>query len=75
MDSSPAVSGDKVIVGSGDGRLYMLRLADGKEVWAYEIGHPIASSPAVAQGVVVIGCDDGTVYAFGGRTPVGEIEP
>ena len=75
VDSSPAVSGDKVIVGSDDGRLYMLRLADGKEVWSYEIGKPIASSPAVAQGVVVIGCDDGTVYAFGGRAPVGEIEP
>jgi outer membrane protein assembly factor BamB len=75
VDGSPAVCGDKVIVGSGDGRLYMLRLADGKEVWSYEIGRPIASSPAVAQGVVVIGCDDGTVYAFAGRSSAGETAP
>jgi outer membrane protein assembly factor BamB len=47
----------------------MLSLADGKQIWSYEIGQPIVSSPAVAQGVVVIGCDDGTVYAFGARAP------
>lgn len=65
VDSSPAICGDKVVVGSGDGRLYMLRLSDGKQVWSYEVGQPITSSPAVAGGMVVVGSDDGFVYAFG----------
>ena len=75
MNSSPAICGDKVIVGSDDGRLYLLRLADGKQLWSYEIGQPVTSSPAVAGGLVVVGCDDGYVYAFGpkpadgGKTP------
>jgi len=42
----------------------MLRLADGQEVWSYEIGRPIFSSPAVARGTVVVGSDDGYLYAF-----------
>jgi outer membrane protein assembly factor BamB len=69
VDSSPVICGDKVIVGSDDGRLYLVALdsptPNGKELWKYEIGQPIGSSPAVAQGKVVIGCDDGNVYCFG----------
>jgi len=53
-----------VVVGSEDGRLYLLRLSDGKQVWSYEIGQPVTSSPAVANGMVVVGSDDGYVYAF-----------
>jgi outer membrane protein assembly factor BamB len=65
VDSSPVICGDKVIVGSEDGRLYLLRLSDGSRVWSYEAGQAITSSPAVAAPVVVVGCDDGNVYAFG----------
>jgi len=65
VDSSPAICGDKVVVGCEDGRLYMLSLSDGEKVWSFEIGQAISSSPAVAGGLVVVGCDDGYVYAFG----------
>jgi len=58
------VAGDKVIVGSDDGRIYMVGLKDGKELWSYEIGQPVQSSPAVVENKIVIGCDDGAVYAF-----------
>ena len=67
VESSPVLSLDKVVVGSGDGRLYLIRLADGEELWSYEIGAPIKASPAVAAGRVVIGAEDGYVYAFGPR--------
>ena len=67
MDSSPAVCGDKVVVGSDDGRLYLVSLETGKELWKYEIGQPIGSSPAVAEGKVVVGSDDGGVYCFGAK--------
>ena len=58
---------DKVVVGSDDGRLYMLSLEKGTELWTYEVGQPVQSSPAVAGGRVVIGSDDGRVYCFGGK--------
>jgi eukaryotic-like serine/threonine-protein kinase len=41
-------------------------LADGRELWSYEIGQPVGSSPAVAAGRIVIGSEDGSVYCFGG---------
>jgi hypothetical protein len=40
----------RVVVGSDDGRLYCVNLADGKERWAYEIGAPVTASPAAADG-------------------------
>jgi outer membrane protein assembly factor BamB len=65
VDSSPVICGDKVIVGSEDGRLYMIRLSDGSKVWSYEIGQPVTSSPAIAKGMVIVGSNDGYLYAFG----------
>ena len=67
VDSSPVVCGDKVVVGSEDGRLYIVGLNDGKQVWTYEVGQPIESSPAVADGKIVIGSNDGSVYCFGAK--------
>ena len=67
VDSSPVVSGDKIVVGSEDGRLYMVSLADGREIWSYEIGQAVTSSPAVVNGIVVVGSEDGNVYAFGAK--------
>ena len=48
VDSSPVVCGDKVVFGTGDGRLYLLDLETGKELWNYEVGKSIIASPAVA---------------------------
>jgi len=59
------------VVGSDDGRLYMVSLSTGKLLWSYEVGQPIESSPAVADGKVVIGADDGNVYCFGTK-PAGK---
>ena len=65
VDSAPVICGGKVIVGSDDGRLYVVSLDTGKEIWSYETGQPVESSPAVAGGRVVVGCNDGNVYCFG----------
>ena len=54
-----------MVVGSDDGRLYVVAMADGRELGNYEIGQPITASPAVAGGWIVVGSEDGTVYAFG----------
>ena len=57
--------GDKVLVGSAHGRLYMVSLDQGEEIWSFEIGESIISSPAVVNGLVIVGSEDGNVYAFG----------
>jgi eukaryotic-like serine/threonine-protein kinase len=56
-----------VYVGSNDGRLYVLDLATGKRLSAFEAGAPITASPAIAGGRVVFGTDDGRVYALGAK--------
>jgi outer membrane protein assembly factor BamB len=65
VDGSPVIAGDAIVVGTMDGRLVVLSLADGRQRWSYEIGGPIAGSPAVAAGMVIVGSDDGSLYAFG----------
>jgi outer membrane protein assembly factor BamB len=54
-----------VVVGSDDGRLYVLDLASGERRWAYDVGEAIAASPAFAGGLILIGAEDGVLYAFG----------
>jgi outer membrane protein assembly factor BamB len=65
VDGSPVICGDKVVFGSVDGTLSVVRLADGGSVWTYDIGQSLFSSPAVADGLILIGCNDGRLYAFG----------
>ena len=40
VESSPAIAGARVYVGSNDGRFYVLDLASGKQLWEYEAGSP-----------------------------------
>ena len=65
VDSSPAIAGGRVYVGSNDGRFYVLDLATGKKVWVFEAGSPLFASPAIAAGRVVICSEDGRLYCFG----------
>jgi eukaryotic-like serine/threonine-protein kinase len=65
VESSPAVAGSRVYVGSGDGRFYVLDLATGAKVWEYDMGGPLSASPAIAGGRVVIGSQDGRLICFG----------
>ena len=62
--SSPAVTGDRVYVGSVDHRLYCLDASTGAHIWNYTTGSSVSSSPAVAGGKVYIGSEDNKVYAF-----------
>jgi len=61
--SSPAVHGGAVFVGSGDGRLYAVRAADGSELWHFATKGAVNSSPAVWSGTVFFSSVDGNVYA------------
>ena len=65
VESSPAIAGGRVFVGSNDGRFYVLNLENGAKVWEYEAGAPLSASPAIANGRIVIGSQDGKLYCFG----------
>jgi outer membrane protein assembly factor BamB len=65
VESSPAIAGGRVYVGSNDGRFYILNLANGAKVWEFNAGAPLSASPAIANGRVVIGSQDGRLYCFG----------
>ena len=56
VDSSPAVAGGLVYVGSE--KVYCLNAATGALVWNYTTGSHVFSSPAVADGKVYVGSGD-----------------
>lgn len=64
IDSSPAIVGGVVYVGTGAGELVALELSSGKVKWRYKTGEPVGeSSPAVANGLVYVGDLAGVVHA------------
>ena len=68
VNSSPVVVGDRVFVGSKDGFLYEVKLADGTLIEKYQVaGRGISASPAVGEGCLVIGAEgnDGALVCFG----------
>jgi outer membrane protein assembly factor BamB len=64
VDSSPAVAGDYVYIGSSDLHLYCLDKWTGAVNWQYTVGGWVESSPAVADGKVYFLSDDGIFYAL-----------
>jgi outer membrane protein assembly factor BamB len=65
VESSPAIAGGRVFVGSNDGRFYVLGLSNGAKLWEFNAGAPLSASPAIANGRIVIGSQDGRLYCFG----------
>ena len=65
VESSPAIAGGRVFIGSNDGRFYVLNAANGAKVWEFNAGAPLSASPAIANGRIVIGTQDGRLYCFG----------
>jgi outer membrane protein assembly factor BamB len=65
IDSSPAISGNRVFIGSNDDRLYVLDLMTGAKQWEFNAGAAFSASPAIAAGRLVIGAQDGRIYCFG----------
>lgn len=62
--STPAVTGNKVIVGNQDGVLACFHAGTGKQLWTYATRGAIFSSPAVSGNRVVVGSGDGGIYCL-----------
>lgn len=66
VDSSAAIAGGRVYLGTNGGRLLALDLGTGARQWAYETGEEVGeSSPCVVGGVVYVGDRRGVVHAVG----------
>lgn len=65
VESSPAVAGGRVYVGSSDGRLYVLDLSNGQKLAEVDLAGAVSSSPAVAGGRVIVGSQDGRLVCLG----------
>ncbi len=64
VESSAAVAGGAVFVGTQRGELVSVNLGDGGVRWRYGAGNPIGeSSPAVSRGVVYVGDLSGVMHA------------
>jgi len=64
ITSSPVIVGDVVYFGATDGYFYALDARDGRLLWKYWFGLPIASTAAVSGNTVVVTTWDGTVHAM-----------
>lgn len=58
----PALTKDKIFVGTTSGDIICYRAEDGKPLWQYNIGEPIRFQPAIYQGAVYVATDRGNVY-------------
>ncbi len=66
--SSPTVASDTAYVGSTDGNLYAVDLANGTQKWKFATKARVTSSPAVSGGLVYFPSYDGTFYAVDATT-------
>ncbi|MCW3999957.1 MAG: PQQ-binding-like beta-propeller repeat protein [Candidatus Bathyarchaeota archaeon] len=68
IDSSPAVVGGVLYIGSDDGHFYALNSTSGDLLWSQTLGSFTVSSPAVVKGVVYVGVWEGRDYALNAST-------
>ena len=59
------IAGNRVVVATVKGRLYLLDGNNGKEVWQFDAGGGFLASPIVVNSRILIGNTDGTLYCFG----------
>ena len=68
IKSSPVIADDRVFIGSDDGNVYALRLADGTQLWAFATGDNVEAPPLYLDGTIFVGSANGCFYALDART-------
>jgi outer membrane protein assembly factor BamB len=61
--SSPAVAGDRILVGSDDGSLHAIDVGRGTVAWSYRLGAKVRATPAVAGDLAIVGDFSGLLAA------------
>jgi outer membrane protein assembly factor BamB/predicted phosphodiesterase len=62
--STPAVVGNRVIVGNSSGTVECLSLDMGTRLWSFSTGATVYSTPQIADGKVVFGSSDRNIYCL-----------
>ncbi|AGN00067.1 PQQ enzyme repeat domain protein [Salinarchaeum sp. Harcht-Bsk1] len=70
-ESSPAVSGETVVVTTYGGSVRGIDLATGTERWVYETSQDVYASPTVQNGTAFVGAADGKLHAIDTSTGEG----
>lgn len=69
ITTPPSVSGDRVLVGVGDGSVFALNRANGATLWSFETqGGTVAATPIQAEGLVFVGSGQGTLFVLDAAT-------
>ena len=63
VNSTPAILGDTIYAGSGDGHLYAVDRRTGAQRWKFDAGSGVASSPKIAGGTVYFTSRTNTLFA------------
>jgi outer membrane protein assembly factor BamB len=66
--SGVSVAGDRLFVGTHDGRVVALNAGDGKRIWTHSADGPVLAAPAADSGRVFFGSFDGHVQALDAET-------
>ena len=64
IESSAAVVGKRVFLGTTRGTFIAVDVSTGESVWEFATGSSIVASPSVADGKIYIGSEDGILYCF-----------
>jgi len=62
--STPAVSGQSVIVGDASGAIRALRLDAGKEQWRFTARNAVYSTPEISGDLAIVPSTDGNIYGI-----------
>lgn len=68
IKSSPVICGERVFIGSDDGKLYALSLKTGGLAWSFTTSNAVEAAPLVLDGAVFIGSTDDNLYALNAAT-------
>jgi eukaryotic-like serine/threonine-protein kinase len=66
--SSPLVADGRVYIGSGDGNLYAIDSASGKQNWKFKTEGRVRTTPALFENTLYFGSFDGNLYAVNPET-------
>jgi outer membrane protein assembly factor BamB len=64
----PSGATGRVFIGSNDGSVYAIDLADGKKLWDFKTADAVEAPPLVHEGAVYVGSVDGYLYALDAAT-------
>lgn len=62
--SSPAIGLGRVFIGSTDGKVYSIDLADGRKIWEFDTGDDIEASPLLLDETIYIGSLSGDFFSL-----------